>query len=189
MQTSIRWHSRAGQGAITAANFLAEACAKLNFFTQSFPAFGAEKRGAPVIVFNRISKIKNNDPAFIQNPDIVILLDQTLVGEELSQAEILNGLPNDGKFIINTDGKKIDEFSKKFSGKIIIIDATKIALETIGRNIPNVAMVGCITKILGIDKILVKKFLTQTLQKTFGEKLVEKNLLGFERGYLESFVK
>lgn len=183
---SIRWHSRAGQGAVTAAEFVGNALGQMGYSTLSFPNFGAEKRGAPVIVFNRISsdgKVEN--PAHPTNPDIVILLDPSLVGAELSYADIVKGLKPEGKLIINTGQKEKTKFADIFEGDIFHVPATNIARDTIGRNIPNVAIVGALTKILDLDFEKIAGFLRADLSQVFPIAIVEKNLDGFERGYHE----
>jgi pyruvate ferredoxin oxidoreductase gamma subunit len=183
---SIRWHSRAGQGAVTASDFVGNALGQMGYATLSFPNFGAEKRGAPVEVFNRVSKNeKTENPAQPTHPDLVILLDPSLVGAELSYADIVRGLKPDGKFVINTGQKEKTKFSEIFSGKIYHVPATKIALETIQRDVPNVAMVGALTKILDLDFEKIAGFLKEDLSKVFPAPIVEKNLEGFDRGYNE----
>ncbi len=183
--TSIRWHSRAGQGAVTAAGFFAEALARLGCQVQSFPDFGAEKRGASVIVYNRICKGDHEleDPAHLIHLDMVILLDPTLVGNEINYEDVLEGLRPDGILVINTAKTKKSGFNEKFKGTIFHINATQIALDTIKRNIPNVAMIGGITKILDIDYDQMKTCLKEHLSVHFSKKIVERNLRGFEQGY------
>lgn len=183
---SIRWHSRAGQGAITVANFLADFLANTGLSVQSFPEFGAEKRGAPVVVFNRVSEAPVDDPAHLQKADIVVLVDSSLVGAELEYEDVLKDLPEDGILFINTQKETPSAFNEKFKGNIFHLNATGIALDTIGRNIPNVAVMGGLTKILELDKTEVTNFLTNNLKQVFPEKLVEKNMEGFERGYNET---
>jgi pyruvate ferredoxin oxidoreductase gamma subunit len=184
---SIIWHSRAGHGAVTASQFISDAAAEFGFFVQSFPNFGAEKRGAPVEVFNRFSKERLEDPAFVRKADLVILLDPTLIGKEISYEKILNNVKEDGIILINTKKKTPSKFSTKFNGQIFHLDATKIANETIGRNIPNVAAVGGITRIIGFDIPQTKKLLQENLKAAFSEKIVEKNCLAFDRGVAEIF--
>lgn len=184
-EIAIRWHSRAGQGAVSAANFLGIACVNLGYQVQSFPDFGAEKRGASVVVFNRLSKTAKilDDPAHLILVDAVVLLDPTLVGNELSYEEILKDLKPQGILIINTSKTQKTKFNERFSGSIFHVNATQIALDTINRNIPNVAMMGAITKILNFDKAVVQKSLIQDLSQVFPEKIVQKNLIAFDRGY------
>jgi pyruvate ferredoxin oxidoreductase gamma subunit len=183
----VRWHSRAGQGGVTAANFFAEAMAKMGYKTQSFPDYGAEKRGAPVVVFNRFSQKdkKLDDPAHLLEIDLCLLLDPTLIGAELSYEDILQGLKNTGKLLINTAKTDSSQFNKKYTGDIFHLNATGIALDTVKRNVPNVAMVGGITKILDIDFEEMEKILVEHLSDFFPEKIVKANIMGFQRGYEE----
>lgn len=181
----VRWHSRAGQGAVSAANFLAIACAKSGYRVQSFPDFGAEKRGAPVVVFNRLSQKAHrlDDPAHLIKVNVVVLLDPTLVGCELSYDDILKCLTPEGVLIINTSKTEKTGFNRLFKGKIFHVNATEIALETINRNIPNVAMMGAITKVLNFDKDSFRSSLMEDLGKVFPQKIVQKNLMAFDQGY------
>ncbi len=186
-ELNVRWHSRAGQGAVTAANFFAEGLNKIGYKTQAFPNFGAEKRGAPVVVYNRVSKLDKilDDPAHIRTLDLVVLVDPTLVGNELTYKDILSGLKDDGILVINTS--KIDKtgFNEKFKGKIYHLNATAIALDTIGRNIPNVAMIGGLSNVLDLGKDQIKIILKEHLSAFFSEKIVNKNMEGFEKGFNE----
>ncbi len=181
---SIRWHSRAGQGAVTAANFFAEAMAKLGHSVQSFPDFGAEKRGAPVVVFNRVAdkNIILDDPAHLTHMEMVILVDPTLVGAELDYDDVLTGLGDEGTLFINTAKTEGSKFNEKFKGKIYHLNATQIALDTIKRNIPNVAMMGGLAKICDLDTKKMRKVLEEHLAQFFPPEIVSKNLEGFDRG-------
>jgi 2-oxoacid:acceptor oxidoreductase gamma subunit (pyruvate/2-ketoisovalerate family) len=184
---SIRWHSRAGQGAVTAANFLTEALAQMEYQAQSFPDYGAEKRGAPVEVFNRFSRGEKplRDPAHVGHPDMVVLVDTTLVGAELDYADVLKNIMPEGVLMLNTHKTTPTGFNDRFSGTIWHLDATKIALETIRRNVPNVALVGGITKILDLDFQQMKQALEVHLGQFFSKKIVAQNLEGFARGFGE----
>ncbi len=183
----IRWHSRAGHGAITAANALCEIVSNnTEWETQSFPDFGAEKRGAPVIVYNRFSQEKIRENHFIQNPDIVVFFDTSLINQdELSYQDVLKGINEDGNLIINTAQKKT-QFSNKFSGSVFHIDATKIAETEIGRNIPNVPILGALLKISGLMSL--EDFLPSLetyLSKALPLPIVAGNIVAFRRGYEE----
>jgi len=185
----IRWHSRAGHGAITAANALCEIIdANTDWETQSFPDFGAEKRGAPVIVYNRFSKGEIRETHHIQHPDIVVFFDTSLINEdELSYEDILEGITNnaEGNLIINTAQKRT-QFSEKFAGSVFHIDATDISEAEIGRNIPNVPILGALLKVsglMGLEEFLPP--LEKYLLKALPEKIVAGNLVAFKRGYAE----
>jgi pyruvate ferredoxin oxidoreductase gamma subunit len=183
---SIRWHSRAGQGAITAANFLAENAFQLGFIANSFPDFGAEKRGAAVKVFNKISKISRDFVEDVSQPDIVdgvILFDKTLATAELGYDEIITGLAEDGFLLVNARQNHRSEHWENFRGKIFHIDGSGIAKKTIGRDIPNVTIVGALTKILNMDFEKSRENLREHLSEFFTTKVVEMNLVSFEQGF------
>jgi pyruvate ferredoxin oxidoreductase gamma subunit len=85
----IRWHGRGGQGAVTSAELLATAAIEEGKFAQAFPSFGPERRGAPVLVFNRISNISPiRARVAVTDPDIVVILDPGL----LSITDVTSGL-------------------------------------------------------------------------------------------------
>ncbi|MEI7510848.1 MAG: 2-oxoacid:acceptor oxidoreductase family protein [Candidatus Peregrinibacteria bacterium] len=184
----IRWHSRAGQGAITVANALCEIIAheKLEIFSQSFPDFGAEKKGAAVVVFNRFSEEPIEENYHIEHPNVVVFLDTSLINEaELSYEDILKGLEENGNILLNTSQEKT-QFSEKFSGTVFHVPGTVIATQEIGRNIPNVPLLGAllkITNLLSIEKFLpaLEKYLLESLPP----KVVAGNLRAFQRGYDE----
>ncbi len=180
---NIRWHSRAGQGAVSAAQFLTEAFLALGMKSMAFPSFGAEKRGAPVEVYNRIASHPIDDPAQPRKVDVVILLEPSLVGAELSHDIILAGLKADGILLINTESEEKSGFHKKFGGKIFHVPATKIAFDTVGRNVPNVATVGALVRIFELEKAKLRTFLETNLSKTFSPEITEKNMVAFDRGY------
>lgn len=181
---AFRWHSRAGQGAITVANALAQILGESGKFVQSFPDFGAEKRGAPVVVFNRIADTKITTVAHPTELDVVILLDPTLVGgDEVTLDELLAGLEKDGKLLINTAQKKVTSMGKH---AVYAVDASTIAIAEIGKNIPNVPILGAllkITQLADLEKFLpqLEKFLSQNLPAP----IVTGNLKACRRGFEE----
>lgn len=185
----VRWHSRAGQGAVTAANFFVDAMNKLGYATSGFPDYGAEKRGAPVVVYNIISSEDKviSDPAHLRHLDLVILLDPTLVGNELTYDDVLKGLSDEGILVINTSKEVPSKFNEKFKGQVFHIPATQIALDTVNRNVPNVATIGGLASILDLDTVKMKKIMKESLSSVFPEKIVTKNMEGFDRGEKEIF--
>ena len=124
-----------------------------------------------------------DDPAHLVEVDVVVLLDPTLVGNELDYEAVLQYLKPDGALLINTSKKAATEFNKKFKGSLFHLNASQIAQETIGRNIPNVAMVGGLTKILNLEKKAVYESLIRDLNTVFSQKIVEKNLQAFDQGF------
>jgi pyruvate ferredoxin oxidoreductase gamma subunit len=140
----IRWHGRGGLGAVTSAELIARAAISEGKYAQSFPSFGPERRGAPVIAFLRISDEFIRTRTAIDEPDMVVVLDPGL----LRVVDVASGLKDDGKIIINSRkspaGLK-SEFGYKWP--VAVVDATRIARETIGMPITNTAMIGALLKV------------------------------------------
>jgi pyruvate ferredoxin oxidoreductase gamma subunit/2-oxoisovalerate ferredoxin oxidoreductase gamma subunit len=167
----ICFHGRGGQGAVTAANLLAAAALQDgNKGVQAFPFFGAERRGAPVRAFARISGEEIHLRSEIYNPDIVIILDESI----MEIVDTLKGVKDDGKILINTRKKPSDfEFSKKFH--VATVDATGIALKhnilVGGIPVVNTPILGSIPKIL--DRVTLP-----SIQEVIRSKWTEKKELG-----------
>jgi pyruvate ferredoxin oxidoreductase gamma subunit len=180
----IRWHGRGGQGTVTAAKMLADASLQGGKYVQASPEYGAERMGAPLKAFNRISNDEISLHCSITNPDIVIVVDPSLV----KQSAVVEGVTPTTIFIVNSslpiaDVRKLLNFSE---GKVYTLDATKIALETLGRNIPNTPMLGALVQATGIlGKDVLLKEIKKGLQKKFGEGIVQKNLDAIERAFQE----
>ena len=142
----IRFHGRGGQGAVTAANVLAVAAFREGKDVQAFPMFGVERRGAPVAAFMRMDDKPIDIKTQIYEPDVVVVLDPTLIEVVDTSA----GLKPGGIVIINT-AKPASSFKTKYkNAKIFTVDATKIAIEnklgTATNPIVNTAILGAISK-------------------------------------------
>ena len=182
----IRWHGRGGQGAKTAALLLGDAALATGKYIQAFPEYGPERMGAPVQSFNRISAKPIRIHYGIEHPDVVLVLDVSL----LDQVDITAGLDQkEGILLLNT-GASPDEIRKKlnFSGVICTVDASKIAKETIGGDIPNTPMMGALVRVTGL--LDLKEFLADTRKKLTIKfrnrpEIVEGNLKAIERAYQE----
>ncbi|MDI3523584.1 MAG: pyruvate ferredoxin oxidoreductase gamma subunit [Kosmotoga sp.] len=180
----VRWHGRAGQGAKSASQLLAEAALEAGMYAQSFPEYGAERSGAPMKAFNRISDVPIRVHHTVENPDIIVIVDDTLLG----LSAITEGVKEDTVMIVNTvRGSNFVREKTGFKGKIFTIPATDIALEEIGRGIPNTVMIGALLKASN-DKIPLDAVLNR-VKKMFSGKLteekIEANLRAVRRGYEE----
>jgi len=182
----IVFHGRGGQGSVTAANlFVAAALKDGNKGVQAFPFFGAERRGAPVRAFARISGEEIHLRSEIYNPDIVIVLDESI----MDIVDVLKGLKKNGIILINTRTKpdKFD-FSKKYN--VATVDATGIALkhEILVGGIPvvNTPILGAIPKIL--DRVTLKSIQDTVKGKWKGE-LASKNVKATQDAFDEVEVK
>ena len=184
--TEIRWHGRGGQGAKTAALLFGEAVLGQGKYMQAFPEYGPERMGAPVQSFNRISDEPITLHCHVTNPRIVVVLDPTLIGT----VDITQGLPDDGIIIVNTE-QPASKFREKLhlnGQSLFTVDASTIARETIGRDIPNTPMMGALVKATGL--LDFKEMITDTkskLEKKFRSKpeVVEGNLKAIQRAYDE----
>jgi pyruvate ferredoxin oxidoreductase gamma subunit len=182
--TEIRWHGRAGQGAKTAALLFATAALSQGKYIQGFPEYGPEREGAPMKAFTRISDGPIRIHSGVVNPDAVVVLDSNL----LDVVDVTEGLPPDGIVIVNTTEKpeKIRAKLKLKDGKVYTIDATGISLSVLGRNLPNMPMVGALAKalpILGLETIL--KEVDKKFGKKFSSKIVEANADAVRRAHEE----
>ena len=180
----IRWHARGGQGAVTAAKALAETALVEGKYVQAAPEYGPERAGAPLRAFNRISNKPIRLHSAVIAPEVVVVLDPTLVGT----VDVSEGTSEQATIIVNTPGSP-EEMRKKMGlkgRKIFTVDATRIALDTFGLPIPNTPMMGALVKVTGLLKLEnVLKDVEKTLGKKFVGKVVEGNLQAVRRAYEE----
>ena len=181
----IRWHGRGGQGTVTAAKVLADACLSGGRYVQAFPEYGPERAGAPLRAYNRISDKVIRMYCPVLHPQVVSVADATL----LDAINVTDGTQDDTIFIINTskDPKEIRaKLGAKKTQKVYTIDATKIAVDCIGRPLPNAPMLGAISK---ATEIVDMNTLLENVKKSFGKKFAQKiidgNLDAARRGYEE----
>ena len=183
----IRWHGRGGQGVVTASNLLAEAALEDGRYFQSFPDFGAERSGAPIIAHTRVSDTLINIRSPVTEPDIVMLLDATLIGK----VDFLAGLQEKGAIVINTPlaPEEIREHLNVGHRRVCTVDGTRIATDLLGRNIPNVPMLG---GLLRVEEVVSQEAVLATIQHRLGarlrEQVVQANLETFRRAYQEARV-
>lgn len=139
----IRWHGRGGQGGFTVSRLLGIAAAIFEGkHALAFPAFGPERRGAPVLAFTKISDDKIRDRSEIQSCDYVVVMDETLIN-----AGITSRVKPSCTFVVNTtDAARYKEFD---GFKVVAVDATSLALEVLKRPITNTAMYGALVAASG----------------------------------------
>ncbi|OGB87137.1 pyruvate synthase [candidate division WOR-1 bacterium RIFCSPLOWO2_02_FULL_46_20] len=182
--TEIRWHGRGGQGAKTAALLFADAAMSLGKNIQAFPEYGPERMGAPVQSFNRLSDQPITLHCGITSPRIVVVLDSTL----MASVDVSQGLPADGSLIVNTS-KTPQEIRKEIGlkgAKVFTVDASAIANEKIGRNIPNTPMLGALAKVSGLlDFAEMIKNTEDKLKKKFAHKpeIIRGNIEAIKAAY------
>ena len=179
----IRWHGRGGQGAVTSAELLAMAAIDEGKYAQAFPSFGPERRGAPVLAFDRISdKEPIRTRAEIAEPDVIVVLDPSL----LRIVDVTSGLKNDGTLIINTK-RPLKDIASNFGTKwrLAAIDATKLAREVLGVPIVNTTMLGALLRATEVVKL---ESLTEPLKHRFG-RLGARNIEAMKKAFDETLIK
>jgi pyruvate ferredoxin oxidoreductase gamma subunit len=182
----IRWHGRGGQGAKTAALLFADSAMSSGKFIQAFPEYGPERMGAPVQSFDRLSDEPITIHCGVTSPDIVAILDPTLI----ATVDVTAGLSDEGIIIINTPLTPA-EIRKEMgiSGKkIFTVDASGISKNALGKEIPNTPMLGALIKVSGL--LDIENVLDDTrkkLEKKFRTKpeLIEGNIQAIKRAYEE----
>ena len=180
MLKEIRIHGRGGQGSVTAAELLAHAAFVEGKWVQAFPYFGAERRGAPVKAFARLSDEPILVHSQVYNPDYEIVLDPIIH----RVVDVTEGLKTNGIIIMNTP-KKPEEIMLK-GQRIAVVDATEIALElnllVAGQPIVNTSIVGAFAKATGEIKLeSVTKVIKETWEGSAGEKNARAAELAYER--------
>jgi pyruvate ferredoxin oxidoreductase gamma subunit len=177
----IRFHGRGGQGAVTSAELLALAAIEEGKFAQAFPSFGPERRGAPVLAFCRISNEPIRIRANIYEPDLVVVLDASL----LKIVNVAAGLKPDGILVTTSNDlpEKVKE-GLKIRNRVGVVDAVKIAREVLGLPITNTTMLGSLVK---ASELVKKESFLPPLKERFG-RIAEKNISAFERAYQETIL-
>ena len=169
----IRIHGRGGQGNVAAAELLSIAAFKDGKFSQAFPSFGAERVGAPVQAFVRIDDKKVRIREDVRHPDYLIVQDENL----LETVPILDGLKPDGLIVVNSENKP-EDLQLKTTASIETIPATEIALEIIGRPIPNAIMIGAFCTITGLVSL---DAVQEAIMEKFPGRVGENNVAALER--------
>ncbi|HUT51847.1 MAG TPA: pyruvate ferredoxin oxidoreductase subunit gamma [bacterium] len=178
----IRFHGRGGQGAVTTAELVARAAVEEGRYSQAFPSFGPERRGAPVMAFCRVDDERIRLRSQIKDPDVAVVLDPSL----LDVLDPASGLKPGGILIINSHVAE-QELRDKYQIKcrIALVDATKIAVEEMKRPITNTAMMGALVKATGVLKL---ESLEAPIKDRFG-KIADINWKAVTRAFSETVVK
>jgi len=174
----VRWHGRGGMGSVTSAELFADAVIDEGRYAQSFPSFGPERRGAPVVAFLRISDEFIRVRTDIAKPDVLVIIDPKL----LDQIDVIHGLKDTGKIIVNTS-RSAKEVKAKYGFKwpVATVDGMKIARETIKLPIANTAMMGALNRLTESVKM---ESLEARIQERFGAR-AGGNIEAMKRAYNE----
>lgn len=181
----IRWHSRAGQGAVTGAKGLADVISGTGKEVQAFAFYGSAKRGAAMTAYNRIDNkpIRNHEK--YMRPNYILVIDPGLT----YIVDICLHEVEDTKYIITTHLTKEELIKNKPELKdksVYVLDCIKISQETIGLPIPNAPMLGAFIK---VSKVLEIDYFLESFKKVLGkklpQKLIDSNMVAIKRAYDE----
>jgi pyruvate ferredoxin oxidoreductase gamma subunit len=180
----IIFFARGGQGAKVAAEILTQAAVREGSFVQAFPSFGPERSGAPTKTFVRISYKPIRTHEIVVDPDVVVVLDETLLGDP----EITKNLDDQETLIINSASLGQDLMGKLngFRGKVQTIDANGISARIVGQPRPNTVILG---KLIQVTELVKLESVTEEFRKIFESKIgkeeTDKNILAIEKAYDE----
>jgi 2-oxoacid:acceptor oxidoreductase gamma subunit (pyruvate/2-ketoisovalerate family) len=167
----VRWHGRGGQGAWTASELLARAAIYEGKYIQSFPEFGPERMGAPVTAFTRISTEPIQIHCAVYNPDIVAVLDPTL----MKTVRFTEGIKEEGVVVVNSENSPAEtrKTLNTDKGELWTVPATGIALRILGMPITNTAMLGAVARatelvnLESVEKVIKERFKSGVAEKNF----------------------
>ena len=164
----IRIHGRGGQGSVTLGHLIAEAAFEEGKWSQAFPQFGVERRGAPVEAFARIDEEKIRDRSHVYEPDYVIVQDPSLI----EFVDVCKGLKEAGTMIVNT-AESPETLDLDTEATVVTVDATEIAMEHIERPIMNTALLGAFASASGLIDL---ESIEQVIMAEFPGEIGEKNV-------------
>jgi pyruvate ferredoxin oxidoreductase gamma subunit len=176
----IRWHGRGGQGVVTAGKLLAETALGTGLYFQAFPDYGPERMGAPIRAFTRLSSKPITIHSQIEQPDVVLVLDPSLLGT----VPVTEGLKEEGVLVVNTamTPAEVRGVTGFHTGRAFTVDASHIAIEEMGRDITNTPMLGAFAHATGLFDM---EELAEQLRAWFGKKIatqaVEANIQAMRR--------
>ena len=180
----IRWHGRGGQGAKTAALLLADVAFKTGAYVQGFPEYGPERMGAPITAYNRISQNQIRVHSNIYTPDLVVVVDETL----LESVDVTAGLKESGALIVNTkrSAEEIRPLLKGYKGEVYTLDAREISVKALGKYFPNSPMLAAavaVSNVMGWSSFMHE--MRASYQHKFAKKpeVVDGNMKALEMTY------
>jgi pyruvate ferredoxin oxidoreductase gamma subunit len=157
----VRFHGRGGQGAKTASRILGDAAFNDDYFSQDFPIYGAERRGAPVTAFTRFSDEKITEKGFVFSPDISAVMDDSLISDPI--ANPFAGLRKGGVAVVNTTKPSGSLLPGRDDVTVATVDLTGQALKILGKPILSAGIAAAVARIAGINREALLKALSEEL--------------------------
>ncbi len=177
----IRIHGRGGQGVVSASQILSVAAFHSGHYSQSFPSFGSERMGAPVMAFVRIDnqEIELREP--VLQPNLLSVQDPTL----FSAIDLFNGLAPDGQVLINSTKSAAElgiaeALAHLPEGHVVTVGATELALTHLKRPTPNTVLLGAFT---AINELVDMAAVERAIQDKFPGKIADMNIKAARAAY------
>lgn len=172
----VRFHGRGGQGAKVASRVLGSAAFFEGYYIQDFPLYGAERRGAPIVAFTRISREPILERGVIGEPDILMVMDETLLDDPLAMP--LSGVKDSGIVFINTNHSSEEAKARyMIKARVITLDITKIGLDMLGRSVLSTLAGGVASRIVGIREDPLRRAVEKEASEIIAEReVIEKNI-------------
>ena len=171
----MRFHGRGGQGAKTASRMLGDAAFIDGYYTQDFPIYGAERRGAPVVAFTRMSREDITERGFIFSPDISAVMDDSLITDVL--ANPFAGLRKGGVAVVNTTKPGGSFLADRSDVTVVAVDLTGLALKIIGRAVPSSGIAAAVARITGLSRDATLTAISDEMRDIgLSDELVKKNV-------------
>lgn len=174
----IRFHGRGGQGAVMASELLVHVLVREGNYGQSIPAYGFERRGAPLQAFVKLDHKPIRERVQVYEPDGIIVLDESLLG----QLPVFEGMKKGGFAILNSRKKLFLADMPEFLETLATVDANRIALDVFNAPITNTILLGAFASATSLVRL---ESLQEVILEFFPEKVVKKNLVAVERGFKE----
>ncbi|MEM4700277.1 MAG: 2-oxoacid:acceptor oxidoreductase family protein [Candidatus Nezhaarchaeales archaeon] len=173
----VRWHGRGGQGAVTAAEILAQAAIEEGLYAQAMPSFGPERRGAPVQAFNRISDRPIRARGIVRSPDVLVIIDEGLMRFK----EVFEGMKSSSSLVV-CSLRPASEIKRALGleGVVASVDAIGIALKELGVAVTNTPMLGAFVRATGLVSLST---VAKKVEERFGAKLGPRNAEAVRRAY------
>ena len=171
----VRFHGRGGQGAKTASRILGNAAFNDGYNNQDFPIYGAERRGAPVTAFTRFSDDEVTERGFIFSPDIVGVMDDSLIDDAL--ANPFSGLRKGGCAVVNTTKEASSILPTRKDVTVIPVDLTGLALKVLGKPVLSAGIAAAIARVSGIREDSFLTAVADELREVgLSEDMIKKNV-------------
>ncbi len=175
MIVRVRIHGRGGQGAKTASRILGDAAFAQGRMVQDFPLYGAERRGAPVEAFTRISDAEIEERGYIFDPDLVGVMDESLIDDPLARP--IEGARSGAVVIVNTTKPASEVRTGRDDIKVVALDLTGKVLRAVGKPILSAVMAAALARVISISESSMLGAVESELKELgVQESLVSKNL-------------